>query len=180
MKILRIDTMTGVNGKRYRVPIKEKNLELPTCYHLDTVDDVILILEALRDKETVVRIHLGDVDTGRSWLEENDVIGYIGRSTGHIKIPLLVPEGDCGGPGLLTHCIIGIQQVYGKKWLYKHPLFHSGLNLTGPHNKEIEYKYKVWNNKPELVTQFKTRKEAKQWMDFMNGKSVTVPYSDRQ
>lgn len=48
----------------------------------------------------MVRIWLGDTQTGRAWAEENDVIGTIGRSTGTMEVPLLVEAGELAGPHL--------------------------------------------------------------------------------
>jgi hypothetical protein len=88
--------------------IKYARVTSGTCYHQETPDQVIRLLEKLLKSGTEVRIFYGDTQTGQSWHDEFDVVGRIGRSTGSIKIPLLVTKGDCGGPGLLDHCIIRI------------------------------------------------------------------------
>ena len=46
------------------------------------------VLESCRTHERKVRLILGDTSTGEPWLEEHDVIGRIGRSTGSLKVPL--------------------------------------------------------------------------------------------
>lgn len=76
-----------------------------------------------------VRVFLGDTTTGECWLEENDVMGYIGRTTGNIKIPILVHNArSMGGTAILDHCIVRLTDTHGLM-LYTHPTFHVP-NLT--------------------------------------------------
>lgn len=70
-----------------------------------------------------VRIFLGDTKTGKDWCEVYDTIGYIGRSTGTIKIPLMIPRVDsCGGGAILDYCIVKI--TIDKQTVYQHPNYH--------------------------------------------------------
>lgn len=88
-----------------------KNLN-GTYYHDETPDDLIQILETLRQNRTRVKIDYGDTKTGKSWGEVNDICGRIGRSTGTQKIPLLVyNRRSLGGGALLDHCILSIQET---------------------------------------------------------------------
>src|SRR5580704_12602052 len=50
-------------------------------------------------KNKRVRIYLGDPETGRDWGEENDVTGFIGRSTGREPVLLLLPGNRSHGGG---------------------------------------------------------------------------------
>ena len=97
-----------------------------TTYHKDTPAEVIRILEAYRgDRTKRLRLAYGDTETGRDWGETNDVEGYIGRSTGTQKIPLLIHSlRSTGGPAILGHCIVRIQLAKGKRELYRHPKYH--------------------------------------------------------
>jgi hypothetical protein len=81
-----------------------------TAYHVDTPIEVINALETARiarqfGRRLRLRLFLGDPETGRDWGEEYDVIGYIGRSGGHIKIPLLLPNATSvyGGASRSSH-----------------------------------------------------------------------------
>jgi len=70
-----------------------------------------------------LRIFYGDTETGRCWMDENDTIGYIGRSTGEIKIPLLIKNTRShGGGAILDHCIIKITS--NGHTIYEHPKFN--------------------------------------------------------
>ena len=97
-----------------------------TSYHEDTPQRVVNILENLRHNGSRLRIHYGDTDTGRDWMDENDVTGYVGRSGGSIKIPLLIHNSrSSGGGGILDHCIVKITTTcQPKRTLYIHPKYH--------------------------------------------------------
>jgi len=92
------------SGKTIRYKITDSD----TAYHRSTPDAIVRILEGIRSRRTRVKIHYGDRKTGRSW---GDVeVGRIGRSTGRIKIPLVVASArSMGGGALLDHCIVKIE-----------------------------------------------------------------------
>lgn len=96
-----------------------------TSYDVRTPKEVIEELEKARQSRTRLVVDYGDVETGRSWKEEFDVTGYVGRSTGTSKIPLLVYNSrSFGGGSILDHCIIKISLSKGKKVLYQHPKYY--------------------------------------------------------
>ena len=100
-----------------------------TFYHEHTPLEVIALLESLRTDRRIVRVHYGrtneaEPEPGLDWLEECDVEGRVDRSCGEIKIPLLVPVGDTGGPGILTHCLVRVCARNGKD-LYRHKHYHA-------------------------------------------------------
>jgi len=91
-----------------------------TSYSYKTTDKVISIIERCRLNETRIILDYGDVTTGTSWDETFDITGYIGRSTGNIKIPLLIyNKRSLGGGGVVDACIIGIKTSKGKHQLYR-------------------------------------------------------------
>jgi hypothetical protein len=94
-----------------------------TCYDTTTPDKVIEVLETARQNRTRIKVDYGHND-GQSWGEVNDITGYVGRSTGTAKIPLLVHNTrSMGGGALLTHCIVKIETSKGKRVLYQHPTY---------------------------------------------------------
>lgn len=99
-----------------------------TSYDQRTPIEVIRILEHARLNRDRLHVSLGFTEgpsIGQDWLEENDVYGFIGRSTGTIKIPLLIHNRrSLGGPGLLDHCIVRIRTSTGNRVLYQHPSYH--------------------------------------------------------
>lgn len=102
-----------------------------TSYHEQTPQEVCNVLERVRQSRTRIRIDLGYTDNapegkqvGQSWGEIHDVTGYVGRSTGKVKIPLLVHNSiSMGGGGILDHRIIQIKESRGGRVLYQHPNF---------------------------------------------------------
>jgi hypothetical protein len=98
-----------------------------TSYDVRTPNEVVAILENARQSRTRLHVSLGDSESGQDWLEENMVHGFIGRSTGSIKIPLLIHNRrSLGGPGLLDHCIVRIRESLGGRVLWRHPRYHHG------------------------------------------------------
>ena len=85
-----------------------------TAYHQDTPERVCEILENARTSGTRLQIYYGDTQTGRDWNEGHDTRGTIGRSTGTVKIPLLIATSRShGGRAILDHCIVKIRGKYG-------------------------------------------------------------------
>jgi hypothetical protein len=98
-----------------------------TSYDVRTPDEVIRVVEAARQTRTRLHVSLGDTETGRDWLEEFEVYGYIGRSTGPIKVPLLLANRRShGGGALLDHCVVRIRESAGGRVLYQHSAYHFG------------------------------------------------------
>lgn len=98
-----------------------------TTYHDETPDEVIRVLENARQNRTRLHISLGDQQTGRNWLEEFETHGYIGRSMGPVKVPLLVANTrSLGGGAILDHCIVRIRTSAGGRVLWQHPSYHHG------------------------------------------------------
>jgi hypothetical protein len=75
------------------------------------------ILEKLRRTGQRVRIFYGR--DGVMWMEEHDVMGYIGRSTGPQPIYLLLSRDNSrGGHGILTSSIVRIYDTGTKKEIF--------------------------------------------------------------
>ena len=149
-----------------------------TAYHLETPYELVVQLEAARDQcNSLVRIWLGDPQTGQPWAEEHDVVGRIGRSCGSIKIPLLVPPGKRGGPGLLDHRILRLLDVHTRRVLYQHPKFRMPIfKLVPPRPEDAPQGYVAGVTVGgDLHAQFKDETTAKEWIKFMKGERFTHP-----
>src|SRR5438105_3695918 len=98
-----------------------------TSYDERTPDAVIRVLENARQNRTRLHISLGDTGTGLDWLEEFESHGYVGRSMGPVKVPLLIANRrSTGGGAILDHCIVRIRESAGGRVLYQHPQYHHG------------------------------------------------------
>lgn len=127
------------------------------------------IIGAFNRRERV-RVWYGDTETGLAWLEEYDVKGTIGRSTGEKKIPLLVNNArSMGGGALLDHCIVRIDSIADHRTLYKHPTFSAG-DLVEVVPATPGYIEAVANNGgTNTIAQFKKPGQAARWIAFMKG-----------
>lgn len=146
-----------VNGKTY---IEASG----TYYHYETPESVINILESARFAGNRVRLFYGDTETGRDWNEENDIMGTIGRSTGEIKIPLLIHNSrSMGASGILDHCIVKIT-VNGIT-RYEHPTYR-----CGEFSKHFfQGRWVVYKDGSTQAT-FDTEARADRYIDFITGK----------
>ena len=96
-----------------------------TYYHQNTSDEMITLLEKIRQEKTRCRFHWGNTETGEDWKDDYDVVGRISRSSGPCKIPILVHnKRSLGGRALPTDCIVKITTTAGKKVLYQHTNYH--------------------------------------------------------
>jgi len=92
-----------------------------TFYDVRTSDNVVNVLENCRRNGTRIILDYGDTTTGKSWNEVYDITGRLGRSTGNIKIPILLHNTrSIGGTAILDHCIIGIKESKGGRVLYSY------------------------------------------------------------
>ena len=105
-----------------------------TYYPIGTPLKVVDVLERARMNNTRIIIDLGFTESnerstpdklGQSWMERYNTTGYVGRSMGPIKAPLLVPNSrSMGGGIILADSIVRILTSQGKHVLYEHPNYH--------------------------------------------------------
>jgi hypothetical protein len=95
-------------------------------YHTDTPDAVVRALEQARSSSQRVRLYYGDAETGRDWLEESDVTGYVRNSVGPLKVPILVHNRRShAGGAILDRCLVKIRWTSGGI-IYQHAQYHAG------------------------------------------------------
>jgi hypothetical protein len=107
-----------------------------TFYHKETPKRVVIALEFSRQYQNQrLVIFLGDGKTGKAWGDIEE--GRIGRSTGEIKIPLIISNSrSLGGSGLLDHCIVKILAANGKTVIYRHENYNKeGVSFNGKNAK---------------------------------------------
>lgn len=170
-----IGTLAQYSAYRNAVDFMAKSgLKFGTWFSLDTPKKVQRILEDYRRSGKKIRVFYGDPETGRDWMEENDVLGRIGRSTGVMQIPLLVPDGECGGPGLLDDRIVRLMDAETHKELYRHPSYHQKTLAIIPSTVGKGYTHAVRAD-GETVANFKSMGAAAHYVAFMAGESMEQP-----
>ena len=130
-----------------------------------TNEKVMNIISNCLTYKTKIRVWYGDIKTGKSWDEEYDTIGTVGRSTGTNKIPLLIKNArSYGGGALLCDSIVKIVNVETKNVMYQHENFKQAIfkavGTTVLSNSE------VWGSG------FKTEIQAQNCAKFMNGERM--------
>lgn len=143
-----------------------------TYYHAETPLAVINALETARFSGKRIRIWLGD-KLGAAWLEEYDVEGYVNRSNGQIKVPILVNNSrSMGGGSILDHCIVRIKFTGASQDLYRHPKFKMPEMKITPSDlpdyfENVEATDKA--GKFGIHARFKKPGQAQRWVNRMRG-----------
>ena len=104
-----VGALTGY--ERYLAAVRawgESSQSDSTYFDPGTDPRLARVLESCRRDGRKVRLVLGDTGTGASSLDEFDVVGTIGRSTGILKVPLLVEPGEAGGTAILCAHVLAL------------------------------------------------------------------------
>lgn len=120
-----------------------------------------LLAEAIR-KCSRVRVFYGDRKTGKDWHDVYDAVGRVGRSTGPIKIPLLIKtRRSIGGGAIMTDAIVRLQ-IDGRD-VWKAPRYNANVQLDAKNECKI-----VESDGKEVVV-CKTPDEAQRLLAFYLG-----------
>ena len=143
----------------------------------ETGDKIKECIEYCYKSKLRIRIWYGDTKTGVSWLDEYDMMGTIGRSTGQQKIPLLIKNSrSSGGGGILCHCIIRIDVIGSRRTIYEHPLFYVptlGVYPNLDEDTKTDYPFIVLKY-GTIQAKFKSRTSAYNYIDFMTGERYST------
>lgn len=162
-----------------------------TWYTPGTPKPVIRILEdAMKDKTTVLRIFYGDHETGRDWVEENDTVGFIGRSNGSMKVPLLLEPlrdsyGDLrqasGGGALLDHCIVRVINWSTGEEVYRSKNYQLPAYAIAEATADLKAKgYTATALRDgKCNANFKSHEDALEYVAFMQGFRIARPFRTR-
>ncbi len=161
-------TWTGPTGVTF-IDVAEPS---GTYYRQGAPREVVSAIEAAMKSRKRIRIFMGDDETGRDWLEENEVSGFVGRSTGVRPCALLVPQGADGGSPIDGSNIVRLL-VDGTE-VYRHPKYQKPSILTGFEGAYPDCPFGAWvNGEKDPHARFKTVKQADRWAAFMRGERMT-------
>ena len=131
------------------------------------------VLTSCYNRKNRIRIVYGDVNTGKSYLDEYEILGYVGKSTGIKPIPLLINNSrSFGGGSILTDIILKIVDTQTKQVLFQHENYIIPV-LTKEISSHNDYLYDVIYNGETVVARFKTEKQANNYIDFMQCKRMS-------
>ena len=145
-------------------------LSRSTYFDPGTQSEAARVLEAARKRGRKLRLILGDTSTGEPWLEEHDVVGRIGRSTGSLKVPLLIEAGQCGGSAILCACILALIDWDSGDVLYRHAAYREAdLDIRPSEAANLP-----WNvvRGEEVVARFRDIAKACAYLAFMRGATI--------
>lgn len=146
-----------------------------TSYDERTPDEVIRVLENARANRTRLHISLGETEganVGRDWLDEFESYGYIGRSVGPVKVPLLIANSkSSGGPAILDYCIVRIRLSAGGKVLFQHPSYYFGKMEIRSKTEPVQWAGRELTvdvfRDGELHASFEDLAKARRWVQKM-------------
>jgi hypothetical protein len=145
------------------------DLNEQTWFDPGTPPSVVAHLEYARLHNMRLRLFFGDQETGRCWLEENDVTGYIGRSMGPMRVPILLSSrSSSGGGAILARCVIRLIQTNGRRELWRHQNFHLPQLQPRAEQDQPKYRYAVHSD-GECIARFTTLQKRARWLAFMRG-----------
>lgn len=152
--------------QQYAISDQSKN----TWFDPGTDPQLRPVLEDLRISKERIRIFLGDLKTGECWLEENDVVGRIGRSMGPQRaLLLLATQSSLGGGAISTSRILRIQSMGTKAVTYQHPKFQMPTFTMSRRKKKPSFEVSF---KDSVVARFKSDLQASHWIEFMRGERM--------
>lgn len=155
-----------------------------TDWHAATPEAVKTALIELYTSGKRVRIYFGHTSNGTAFLEEHDIIGRIGRSTGPKPVMLLIEGRKTGGAAILDYCVVAIQDANTRQFIYKHHKFNVPALVCRPiqpENSCLGFTHEVvkphsdngeTTPEPELIARFHTEKKARAYIDFMYGRTM--------
>jgi hypothetical protein len=137
-------------------------------FHEETPADVARLIAHYQGTGERIRFFYGDRATGKSWADEFDIIGTIGRSMGPCVSPLLIRTSrSYGGGAILTHCIVAIRECTSRQWTYRAPGFNPGTWATIP--ADVPGYCETVTHDGNVHARFKKPGAAARYCEFMRG-----------
>lgn len=143
-----------------------------TFFEIGTRHEVQEVLQRyMHKRDEMIRIMVGDPETGVDSCSEFEVVGFVGRSGGSMKVPLMCEPGEGGGGPIPTSRVLRIIRARDGKELFRHPKYQVPNITVTPqisHGKDGNYTWAGFHD-GELVARFKKGIEAAEWAEFLLG-----------
>ena len=141
-----------------------------TWHHPDALPEVCKVIDRCLVSGARVRLFYGDTNTGREWGEENDVLGTIGRTSGPLKSPILVPKGERSGTTILEHCLVKIMNADTRRVLWVHDRYQAPVfSITEDHTPKLPFNATMDGISKARFASFA---KAAAWVAFMSGECL--------
>lgn len=144
---------------------------VPFNFNKKTPEPVRAVVQELYQNKHRARFFYGDLQTGEAWMEEHDVMGTVGKSTGPQPCPLLINNARSLGGGRIMGSVVKIIDIDTRRVLYEHPSFSNPADraeLVMPSDHPAYVTNVVIDGK--IHARFHSDKAAVNWLDFMQGK----------
>lgn len=141
-----------------------------TWHHPDALPEVCKVMDRCIKNGARVRLFYGDTVTGRDWGEENDVLGTVGRTTGPLKSPILIPKGEHAGTTILEHRILKIMDADTHRVLWTHEQYQAPL-FSIKEDSTPKYSFAATMD-GQTKARFQSFAKAAAWVAFMSGECM--------
>lgn len=163
---------------RYRHAVQawgESSMANRTYFGPGVPEKLQRMVETLRRFPGRVRVVQGDTKTGESWLDLNDVVGEIVRSTGTLRVPLLLPDDSRYGGALSCDRILLIRDMEDGKVLWQAPTWKPPvLNLIPASGDALEagLRWTITGPEGQEIASFEHQGKAAAALAFLCGEAV--------
>ena len=148
---------------------RQSTMSNHTYFEPNTASKVANILEHYRKERKPIRLFLGNTETGQDWYEENDVVGYVGRSCGTKKVPLLIDPGENGGTAILCSSIVKLMDVQGNDVLWTHPKYKNSMAIRPLQDTaHPQYCFEAFDGDVKRA-RFRSASDATEYWSFITG-----------
>jgi hypothetical protein len=145
-----------------------------TWFEPGTPPGVCNALDTARIRGNRVRLWSGGPVTGEAWWETDNVIGYIGRTSGPLRQPTLIKSRyGTKGERLSTLCVVRIMDTKTRKELYRHPHYHMREFVLSKDSYHPHAPFIICSKQGETLTRFEDKSARQRWIEFMNGDRFT-------
>jgi hypothetical protein len=156
--------------KRYETSAANKR----TWFDPGTPEAVRKALDVARLRGRRLRLWIGDMKTGRDWMEQDNVIGYIGRSPGPMRRPTLLKSRlSRNGQIISTINLVRIMDIRDRKEVYRHSEYYFPRFTQDTDTYKVA-PFFIRDMSGETITRFETATARQRWIEFMEGKRFTI------